>query len=292
MALVPVSLAQVQQKNMRAIREARVAPGSRPLVGKWRGVSSAGRQPWCGVSVGRLDRSVQTCRGMLVIPPYCPPPPPPTEIQRTQGVVMRQALVEALRQAPTQIVQNSPLQHPGLRGERQPISQTFVLTGTAAAAIAAGIVLRAAAGGVPGAAALKIPAPVLVNSTTPTALLIFTVPSGSSCLVEKISMSGSAASAAGELFWTILRSGRAITQQEFQFTSNPTVDLQFPANGDETVIIAVRNPDATGAWIVRLELDLWIWGTVTKTDDLYSRVLRDSPSWPLDRTYPCNEGGR
>lgn len=274
--LRPVSLSELQEKNIRTVIQKNMIRAE-TMKGTWRGLTASGVMPYCGVSVGRLDPNLQSCRGQLVIPPYCPPPAAPTSEQRQNAGALRVAMIEALREAPTQTIQPTPLVHPGYRGERQPQTKTFVINGSAPAAIAAGIVLLAAAGGVPGAAALGI-TQVQVAGPTPTTLFSFIVPSGSSCQVERVTFTGTGSSGP-TLFWQLLRSGRSITN-EFQFTDSPTVDLQFPANGDETIMLVVRNPDITGAWIVRVEIDLWIWGTPTKSDDLYTRILRSSPSWP------------
>lgn len=286
MALVPVAIRELQALNYAAV----LRP-SRELRGKWVPVHSSGAATSVGVATGRIDPDLQTCIGQVVIPPYCPPPPPPTIYQEQLAGAIQAAFMDALRQAPPIVVNPSPISAPGYRGERQNVTLTRVIHGSGAGAIAAGNALLAAAGGVVGAAALGITG-LSVSGATPTQVFNTIVPSGRGAQVASLRFVGNAQTAATTLFFTVMRSGRAIGP-EFQFTAGTTVPLEFPANPDEVIAVMVRNPDSTGAWLCTFDLELWTYPMVSTGDSLYARVLRQNPSHPSPpRASGAGCGGR
>lgn len=270
-----VSLSQVQGYNYKAVGKKEVAPA---LAGKWKQVHASGSGVCCGVSVGRLDPKIGSCVGRVVIPPYCPPPAPPTPDDCRRAPTTSAAIVEALRVAPLIAVQPSTFVHPGWRGRRISLTKEFVVYGTTAGAVAAGIALLAAAGGSVGATALGIVAQQ-VSGATPAALMSFPIPSSDGAQVESVKFSANATSAAENLFFSVAKSGRLVAE-EFQFLASNEVPLEFPASGDDVVSVMIRNPDTTGAWIIRLQVNYWTNPQVTQTDSAYSRTLRADPSWP------------
>lgn len=149
----------------------------------------------------------------------------------------------------------TPLLKSDFRGRLVPLTAKFVVNGSNVAAIDAGTVLLAAAGGVVGAAGLGI-VRYQIAGVTPVTVMTIPIPSSNRAQVESLSFSASSSSAGTSLFWTIFRSGRLI-QPEFQFFGRDKIVLQFPAFGDEVIEIRCRNPDVTGAWVIDLQLDTW-----------------------------------
>ena len=74
MALVAVSLREVQETNLERFRKC----PDKPLKGKWHSVQALSPTQGYGVSTGRINPKQDNCFGRTVIPPYCPPTPAPS----------------------------------------------------------------------------------------------------------------------------------------------------------------------------------------------------------------------
>jgi len=220
----------------------------RPEKGQRRGTVATRRPRERNVTVGLSGRRLRDTT------PTVPP--------AAQTVVIEQPTLTTRGGA---FDQPNPLLHPGVRGQRTPVTKQVVVFGSTPAAVAAGATLLAAAGMQVGAAALGITS-LQVIGPTPVLLLQYPVPSGSRAQADKITLSASALTAGLTLFFSIARSGRIILP-EFQFLSQPEVKTEFPASGDDVIQVLVRNPDVTGAWLLRLELDLWL------DDSSYKRAM-------------------
>jgi hypothetical protein len=288
MALRPVSLREAQ-----AILRRKEANSPRVEVrGRWTPVFATPAPACCGVTVARLDScadGVQSCVGQVVIQPYCPPLPPPTIEDERKAQSVEDAIKRALVNVPQIVTQPSPLTHPGYRGRRESVTRVIVVNGLNAAAVAAGGALLAAAGGAVGAAALGI---VQVQGSGAAPFVLFQVPIPSTAAqVERLRMTSMSVGAQTTLFFRVSRSG-SIVVPEFQFVAGDEIPLQFPAQGDQVVAVEVRNPDADGAWLLHLQLDLWTYDIPVKADSAFSQVLRTNPSWPRECRAPVNGGRR
>jgi hypothetical protein len=255
------------------------------LPGRWKPVHALPAPACCGVSVARFDPSCadgqQYCEGQVVIQPFCPPPAPPTEDDRRRAEVTKDAIVAALGESPPIVVQPSPLQHPGYRGKRQTLTRTVVVHGDDPIGLATGAQLLALNLGATG---------VVTSTVVPTNLFQFPVPSGDSCQVERLRIHCDVQQGWENLFFQVMRSG-TVMLPEVQQRPFEGFDLQFPAEGDQVVVVTGRISSPIMAFLVHFMLDAWTFPVPTQTDGLYTRVLRQNPGWPQRAELPCEGRG-
>lgn len=235
----------------------------------------------CGPTVG-IAPPWMPIRGEQAIPAYCPPPPKAPPQLAAIGPVIKQAMIDAMRDAPSLTVQRVPIETPGFRGKRQKITTPLVIcaAGASAGQVAAAAYLRAALAG-PNVNQLAATPTVIDADSTAVAGLTYQAPDSMQGVMEKLSVGLSSIDAAnGGLKIAILKSGQEI-QPEVSVIDDEPIPLLIPFGPGDQIVITFRSLDPSiDVWVVWIQLDLWLTPVKVRDDSLYSRILRRDPSWP------------
>lgn len=209
--------------------------------------------------------------GEMVIPPPCNPPKPPSEDQRSLATAMKWAVKSAFREMPPITVQQSQVDRPGFENKRRNIKRVIVIHDTQPDGA------TALSHGFRGPFTSATPTVVDVSGFTPVSIINFLVPDSMVGIVESVLVTGQSIDTAAQVLLSAYRSGDQI-QPEFNVVEGNPVPLSCTLGAGDTFTLAARIV-GFGAFILKIELDIWLNPVAIVDRTLTSRVPKTNPSW-------------
>lgn len=271
-----MSPAPIDFQQIQAIQGAGadVAPSCVPR-GRYRPFHPGASRRWrFGPTTASVGSAYQTCAPqVLVVSPGICQPTPPTDDASVETIA--QGVSKGLQGAPLLIARPAPWNEPDYRGVEVPQTASVVLS-TLAATSGQVLEVQAALAGYLGTASYPVAA-VVATPGAPAAVLTFR-PQDSYRAYE-FSVSCQDAEALYLVQWIVTVNGY-IHSGPFSLVDGRARLAVKCKRGDTVAVLALlASGDAFTVGLI-VKLSGWQYPTLTSVDGTYTKVLRQSPSWP------------